>query len=106
MNLLLDECIPGKSNFSSRQRVIGVTLSARRGSAARKTGASRPDRRPVRRTHHDRQEHSLPAEHDGEKTLLLIIRPASNDIDDRPHIPAALAALESMGSGEVVVVGG
>jgi predicted nuclease of predicted toxin-antitoxin system len=42
----------------------------------------------------------------GRKLSLLIIRPASNDLDDiRPHIPDALAALKSIKPGQVIQVG-
>lgn len=42
----------------------------------------------------------------GRRLAILIIRPASNDIDDiRPHVPQALVALQSMKPGQVVQVG-
>ena len=42
----------------------------------------------------------------GRSIAVLIIRAASNDIDDiLPHVPGCLAALNSIQPGEVVVVG-
>jgi hypothetical protein len=42
----------------------------------------------------------------GRSLAILIIRSVSNDIDDiRPHVPQALAALQSIKPGEVVEVG-
>jgi predicted nuclease of predicted toxin-antitoxin system len=42
----------------------------------------------------------------GKSIAILIIRPASNDLDDiRPHVPHALAALESIKPGQIVEVG-
>jgi len=40
------------------------------------------------------------------RIAILIIRPASNDLDDiRPHIPEALAVLDSLRPGQVAEVG-
>jgi predicted nuclease of predicted toxin-antitoxin system len=40
------------------------------------------------------------------KIAVLIIRPASNDLDDiRPHVPHALAALRTIKPGQIVEVG-
>jgi len=42
----------------------------------------------------------------GRNVAILVIRAASNDLDDiRPQIPDAVAALESIKSGQVVEVG-
>jgi predicted nuclease of predicted toxin-antitoxin system len=42
----------------------------------------------------------------GLRIAILIIRTASNDLDDiRPHVPQALAALRSIKPGQVVEVG-
>jgi hypothetical protein len=42
----------------------------------------------------------------GRSIAILIIRAASNDLDDiRPHIPLALAALNNIKPGQIVEVG-
>ena len=42
----------------------------------------------------------------GRNIAILIIRAASNDLDDiRPHVPQALAALRSIKLGQIVEVG-
>jgi predicted nuclease of predicted toxin-antitoxin system len=42
----------------------------------------------------------------GRNIAILIIRPASNDLDDiRPHVPHALLALPSLKPGQIVEVG-
>ena len=42
----------------------------------------------------------------GRNITILIIRPASNDLDDiRPHVPHALLALQSLKAGQIVEVG-
>ncbi len=42
----------------------------------------------------------------GRNIAILIIRPASNDLDDiRPHVPHALIALRSLKPGQLVEVG-
>ena len=42
----------------------------------------------------------------GRNIAILVIRTASNDLDDiLPHIPLALAALQSLKPGQVVEVG-
>jgi predicted nuclease of predicted toxin-antitoxin system len=42
----------------------------------------------------------------GRNLAILIIRPASNDLDDiRPHVPHALEALQSLKAGQIVEVG-
>jgi predicted nuclease of predicted toxin-antitoxin system len=42
----------------------------------------------------------------GRKIAILIIRSASNDLEDiRPHVPAALAALRTIKPGQFVEVG-
>ena len=42
----------------------------------------------------------------GRKIAVLIIRAASNDIDDiRPHVPQALAALKTIKPGQIIEVG-
>jgi hypothetical protein len=42
----------------------------------------------------------------GRNIAILIIRAASNDLDDiRPHVPNALVALQSLKSGQIFEVG-
>ena len=42
----------------------------------------------------------------GRSIAILIIRPASNDLDDiRPHVPHALIVLQSLKPGQLVEVG-
>ena len=42
----------------------------------------------------------------GRNIAILIIRPASNDLDDiRPHVPNALVALQSLKPGQIFEVG-
>jgi hypothetical protein len=42
----------------------------------------------------------------GRDIAILIIRAASNDIDDiRPHVPQALAALKTIKPGQILEVG-
>ncbi|OLD84453.1 MAG: hypothetical protein AUF64_01620 [Chloroflexi bacterium 13_1_20CM_54_36] len=42
----------------------------------------------------------------GRNIAILIIRPASNDLDDiRPHVPHALIELQSLKPGQLVEVG-
>ena len=42
----------------------------------------------------------------GRNIAILIIRPASNDLDDiRPHVPNALVALQSLEPGQILEVG-
>jgi len=42
----------------------------------------------------------------GRNIAILIIRPASNDMDDiRPHVPNALVALQSLKPGQIFEVG-
>jgi len=42
----------------------------------------------------------------GRKIAILIIRAASNDLEDiRPHLPDALAALQNIERGQFVEVG-
>jgi hypothetical protein len=42
----------------------------------------------------------------GRNIAILIIRTASNDLDDiRPHVPHALVALQSLKPGQMVEIG-
>ena len=41
----------------------------------------------------------------GRNSAILIIRPASNDLDDIPHVPNALVALHSLKPDQIFEVG-
>lgn len=108
MKLLLDECIPWKVKFL-------FTAAGHSCDTVREAGLSGKENGELLALTENRFDvlitidKNIPYQQNmtGRKLSLPIIRPASNDIDDiRPHIPAALTALESIGSGEVVEVGG
>lgn len=108
MKLLLDECIPWKVKFlfTATGRTCDTVPDA--GLSGKENGellALIENRYDVLIT----IDKNIPYQQNmaGRKLSLLIIRPASNDIDDiRPHVPAALAALQSIRPGEVIQISG
>lgn len=107
MNLLLDECVPRrlKRKFSTENHSCSTVQEA--GFAGKTNGELlrlAQGRFQVLVT----LDKGLPYQQNLAKTNIsvLLIRARSNRIDDvLPHIPDCLAALRSIGPGQVVYVG-
>ena len=106
MKLLLDECIPWKVQFL-------FTAAGHMCDTVRDAGLSGKENGELLALIENQFavlitiDKNIPYQQNmtGRKLSLLIIRPASNDIDDiRPHVPAALTALQSIQPGQVVEI--
>ncbi len=107
MKLLLDECIPWKVKFlftaegHECQTVRDAGLSGKQNGELLSRAENEFDVLITIDKNIPHQQNMA-----GRRLAILIIRPASNDIDDiRPHVPQALVALQSIKPGEVVQVG-
>lgn len=107
MRVLLDECLPRKlkSFFAEAGHECETVRDA--GFGGKENGellALAENKFDVLITvdKNIRHQQNIP----GRSLALLVIRAASNDLDDiRPHIGGALAALQSIQPGEVVEIG-
>ncbi len=108
MNLLLDECLPWKLKFLFIQGGHACRTAQEAGFGGKANGelldlADKTFDALITIDKNIRHQQNLARR----KIAILIIRPASNDLDDiRPHVPAALLALASIQPGQVVEVGG
>jgi len=107
MKLLLDECIPWKVRllFTTAghecQTVRDAGLSGKQNGELLSEAENEFDVLITIDKNIPHQQNMA-----GRRLAILIIRPASNDIDDiRPHVPQALVALQSIKPGQVVQVG-
>jgi predicted nuclease of predicted toxin-antitoxin system len=107
MRLLLDECLPKrtKSLFAAAGHVCQTVQEA--GLSGKENGellTLAEERFDVLVTIDRNLPHQQNIQH--KKISVLIIRTASNDLDDiRPHVPAALAALRTIRPGRFEAVG-
>ena len=107
MRLLLDECVPRKVKFLFADGGHECETVRDAGFSGKENG----ELLALAEEHFDvlvtidkniRYQQNVT----GRNIAILIIRPASNDLDDiRPHVRHALLALQSMKPGQIVEVG-
>jgi predicted nuclease of predicted toxin-antitoxin system len=107
MRLLIDECIPRKVKFLFADGAHECETVRDAGFSGKENG----ELLALAEQHFDvlvtidkniRYQQNMT----GRNLAILVIRAASNDLDDiLPHIPHALAALQSLKPGQVVEVG-
>ncbi len=107
MRLLIDECVPRKVKFLFAEGGHECETVRDAGFSGKENG----ELLALAEEHFDvlvtidkniRHQQNMT----GRKIAILIIRPASNDLDDiRPHVPHALVALQSLQPGQMVEVG-
>ena len=107
MKLLFDECVPRKVKFLFADGGHECETVRDAGFSGKENGALLA----LAEGHFDvlvtidrniRYQQNMT----GRNIAILIIRPASNDLDDiRPHVPNALVALQSLKPGQVLEVG-
>jgi predicted nuclease of predicted toxin-antitoxin system len=107
MRLLLDECLPKRTKFLFAeaghlcQTVQEAGLSGKENGELLTLAAGRFDV-PITIDRNIPHQQNIQRK----KISVLIIRTASNDLDDiRPHVPAALAALRTIQPGQFEEVG-
>ena len=107
MRLVIDECLPRKLKFllagggHECETVLDVGFGGKENGELLSLVEGRFDVL-VTIDKNIRHQQSIA----GRKISILIIRAISSDLDDlRPHLPAALAALESIQPGQIVEVG-
>jgi len=105
--MLIDECLPGKVKFLFAEGGHECQTVGDAGFGSKENGeliAVADKNFDVLITIDKNIRHQQNIK--GRNIAILIIRPASNDLDDiRPHIPQALAALETIRPGQVIEVG-
>ena len=107
MKLLLDECVPRKVKFLFADGGHECETVRDAGFSGKGNGellALAEERFDVLITidKNIRYQQNMT----GRNIAVLIIRSASNDLDDiRPHVPHALLALQSVKPGQIVEVG-
>ena len=107
MRLLLDECVPRKVKYLSAEGGHECETVRDAGFSGKENGellALAEGQFDVFVTidKNIRYQQNMT----GRNIAILIIRPASNDLDDiRPHVPHALIALQSLKPGQLVEVG-
>ena len=107
MRLLIDECLPRKVKFLFAEGGHTCETVGDAGFSSKENGelialADKSFDVPITIDKNIRHQQNIK----GRNIAILIIRPASNDLDDiRPHIPQALAALKTIRPCQVVEVG-
>jgi predicted nuclease of predicted toxin-antitoxin system len=107
MKLLLDECVPRRTKllFSGSGHTCETVREA--GFGGKENGellSLAEGKFDVLITVDKNLKHQQNITH--RRIALLVIRAASNDIDDiRPHLPEMLAALQSIVPGQIIEVG-
>ncbi len=107
MRLLIDECVPRKVKFLFIEGGHECETVGEAGFSSKENGellalADKNFDVFITIDKNIRYQQNIK----GRNIAVLIIRPASNDLDDiRPHVPHALAALQSIKPGQVVEVG-
>ena len=107
MKLLLDECLPRRAKFFFAEAGHECETVRDAGFSGKENGES------IGLAEKEFEvlitiDKNIPHQQNitGRKIAILIIRAASNDIDDiRPHVPQALAALKTIRPGQIVEVG-
>ena len=107
MRLLIDECVPKKVKFLFADGGHECEMVRDAGFSGKENG----ELLDLAEEHFDvlvtldkniRHQQNMTSR----KIAILIIRPASNDLDDiRPHVPHALVVLQSLKPGQMVEIG-
>ena len=107
MRLLLDECLPRRTKFLFAESGHECETVRDAGFSGKENGelialAEKQFNVLITIDKNIRYQQNIA----GRNIAILIIRAASNDLDDiRPHVPQALAALRSIRPGQIVEVG-
>ncbi len=107
MKLLIDECLPRKVKFLFAEGGHECETAGEAGFSSKENGellalAEKSFDVLVTIDKNIRYHQNIT----GRKIAIVIIRAASNDLDDiRPHVPHALAALKTVKPGQIVEVG-
>ncbi len=107
MKLLIDECLPRKVKFLFAEGGHECETAGEAGFSSKENGellalAEKSFDVLVTIDKNIRYQQNIT----GRKIAIVIIRAASNDLDDiRPHVPHALAALKTVKPGQIVEVG-
>ncbi len=107
MRLLLDECLPRRTKFLFAESGHECETVRDAGFSGKENGelialAEKKFNVLITIDKNIRYQQNIA----GRNIAILIIRAASNDLDDiRPHVPQALAALRSIRPGQIVEVG-
>jgi predicted nuclease of predicted toxin-antitoxin system len=107
MKLLLDECLPRRAKFLFAEGGRECETVRDAGFSGKENGelialADRKFEVLVSIDRNIRHQQNIT----GRNIAILIIRAASNDLDDiRPHVPQALAALKTIKPGQILEVG-
>ena len=107
MRLLLDECLPRRTKFLFAESGHECETVRDAGFSGKENGelialAEKQFNVLITIDKNIRYQQNIA----GRNIAILIIRAASNDLDDiRPHVPQALAALRSIKPGQIVEVG-
>src|SRR6267154_2988538 len=107
MRLLLDECLPRRTKFLFAESGHECETVRDAGFSGKENGelialAEKKFEVLITIDKNIRYQQNIA----GRNIAILIIRAASNDLDDiRPHVPQALAALRSIRPGQIVEVG-
>ena len=107
MRLLLDECLPRRTKFLFAESGHECETVRDAGFSGKENGelialAEKKFNVLITIDKNIRYQQNIA----GRNIAILIIRAASNDLDDiRPHVPQALAALRSIKPGQIVEVG-
>jgi predicted nuclease of predicted toxin-antitoxin system len=107
MRLLLDECVPRKVKFLLADGGHECETVRDAGFSGKENGellalAKQHFEVLVTIDKNIRYQQNVT----GRNIAILIIRPASNDLDDiQPHVPHALLTLQSLKPGQIVEVG-
>jgi len=107
MRLLLDECLPRRTKFLVAESGHECETVRDAGFSGKENGelialAEKKFNVLITIDKNIRYQQNIA----GRNIAILIIRAASNDLDDiRPHVPQALAALRSIRPGQIVEVG-
>src|SRR5437899_736415 len=101
MRLLFDECVPRKVKFLFADGGHECETVRDAGFSGKENG----ELLALAEEHFDVLV-TIDKNMTGRNIAILIIRPASNDLDDiRPHVPNALVALQSLKPGQIFEVG-
>ncbi len=107
MRLLLDGCLPRRAKFLFAESGHGCATVQEAGYSGKENGelltlAEKNFDVFITIDKNIRYQQNISRR----KIAVLIIRAASNDLDDiRPHVPHALTALETIKPGEITEVG-
>ncbi len=106
MRLLLDECLPRRAKFLFAEAGHECETVRDAGFSGKENGeliglAEKKFEVLITIDKNIRHQQNIT----GRNIAILIIRAASNDLDDiRPHVPQALAALKAIKPGQIVEV--